>query len=119
MSRKRRTHSKSITVEGQVFPSFKEAALAYALKSTTVRKRLKDGWDVDAAFTTSLVGDGTRMKKVTVVGLLTFSSFSDAASHFGISEAPVRARLKLKWSIEDAFTRPLRTSSQKSSNSDT
>lgn len=119
MSQKRRTHSKSITVEGQVFPSFKEAAVAYALRPTTVRKRLKDGWDVDAAFTTSLVADGTSMKKVTVVGLLTFSSFSDAASHFGISEAAVRARLKLKWSIEDAFTRPLRTSSQKLSNSDT
>ncbi len=106
--RKSETHSKSITVEGKRYRSIKEAADAYGIKSATARKRLNGGWAVDAAFKTPLAASGAHMAVETRVGDLTFPSFSDAAKHFEISEAAVRGRLQSNWSIEDAFTRPLR-----------
>jgi hypothetical protein len=106
---KSKTHGKTITLEGKEYRSIKMAADAYGLKSATVRKRLKDGWNVDIAFKTPPVPDGAHMSIKTVVGDLTFSSFSDAAKHFEISEAAVRGRLNQNWSVYDAFTRPIRS----------
>ena len=47
-------HSKRIVVEGIAFDSIAEASRKYDIKPSTVRKRLNDGWDVDAAFKKSV-----------------------------------------------------------------
>ena len=49
---KSKTHSKSIIVKGIRHVSITAAAEYYGLKSTTVRARIKKGWDLDKAFTT-------------------------------------------------------------------
>ena len=44
--------SKKIVVEGREFQSISAAASHYGLKSATVRKRIKDGWEIDRTFKT-------------------------------------------------------------------
>ncbi len=106
--RKTETRGKSIIVEGVVYLSLKQAADTYEIRPATARKRIKDGWGIDAAFTTPAIEPGARSATPVLVFGKKFSSIRAAAQHFGIPEETARQRLKAQWSIEDAFTRPLR-----------
>ena len=52
LERIKETRGKKIIVESTEYPSINDAAEFYGLKSATVRRRLKIGWDIETAFTT-------------------------------------------------------------------
>jgi len=51
----------------------------------------------------------THSKSIVVEGV-TYKSFQEAASQYGLKSATVRRRLKLNWKVDAAFTTPLRGS---------
>ena len=57
LERIKETRGKIVEVEGIEYPTIKDAAEYYGLKSTTVRARLHLGWDIETAFTTPKKGE--------------------------------------------------------------
>ena len=57
LERMKETRGKIVEVEGIEYPTIKDAAENYCLKSATVRARLHLGWDIETAFTTPKKGD--------------------------------------------------------------
>lgn len=114
--RKPKTAPKRIVVEGTAYESRQAAVDHYGLEYATVSARLKKGWSVEEAF------ELTERRKRTdhynaqevIVGGVTYHSMSAAARALNVPLARVQMRLKLAWSVDDAFTRPHRDRQSKS-----
>tara|TARA_R110001632_G_scaffold67530_1_gene158574 strand:+ start:25 stop:1740 length:1716 start_codon:yes stop_codon:yes gene_type:complete len=86
-----------ITVGGKEYGSVTEAAKAYNLKGSTVRKRIRNGATIEEAFRKVYKGN-----PIIVEGKK-FPSFLEAARAYGLLDETVRKRIQAGKSINEAF----------------
>ena len=95
-----------ITVNGQVFPSYREAALIYGLEEGTVRNRVNIlGYTIEQALGICPAPQHLpkNTKPINVAGV-DYSSIAEACRRFGISEELASARLnRTDWNLEQIF----------------
>jgi hypothetical protein len=111
---KKRTapNRKSITVEGVVYNSHKEAAEKYGLDHRKIFKRIyKFGWTIEQAFGLEPPSEKpSNSSKKVMIKSVTYESITAACSAFEIAISTVQRRVKSGWTIEDAVTVPSRKS---------
>jgi hypothetical protein len=113
--RKSKTAPKRIVVEGTAYESRQAAVDHYGLEYATVSARLKKGWSVEEAFELTERREKTdhyNAQEVIVRGV-TYHSMSAAARALNVPLARVQMRLKLGWSVDDAYTKPHRDAGRK------
>lgn len=94
---KSKTKGIPITVGGKEYGSVTEAAKAYNLKGSTVRKRIRNGATIEEAFRKVYKGN-----PIIVEGKK-FPSFLEAARAYGLLDDTVRKRIQAGKSINEAF----------------
>lgn len=94
-----------VEVMGNRFISLNAAARHLGVAEASVHQRMKRyGWSLEEA-----LGIMKRPRKRHRIGpgysvaTHIFENFSEACSHFGLTEGAVRSRLKLGWTLEEAF----------------
>lgn len=93
----------AVEIAGILYSTIKEAAEAYGVNESTLRRRLSKGIKPEQA-----VGLESRHRthpnaKATVVNGITYKSQAHACKELGVTQSAVMARLKRGWSIEEAF----------------
>lgn len=96
--------SQEITVQGVTYGSMRKAAAAYGINYSAVLDRLRQGWDVDRAFTTPSAGR-IEASPIIVEGVA-YPSKQAAYDAYNISKSIVSKRLAKGWDIDTAFTAP-------------
>lgn len=95
------SNRKQITVEGKVFKSINEASKYYNVASSSVNRRLNNGWSIEEAF--ELVErKNARSKEVTLEGI-TYRSIKEACMYYCKDYDKIKHRLRTGWSVEEAF----------------
>lgn len=97
----------SFTVNCKVFRSIASAAKAFGVDEDTARARHRAGWSPEQVVGVAPPPADVRLKAVTVREEQ-FPSFAEAARHFGVEATVARGRIKIGWSIEEAFNVVLR-----------
>jgi len=96
-----------VEIEGVRYPSLAAASRAFGLPDTKIASRLKLGWTLRQAVGLDAPPPPApppvpRTRPVTVFGH-SFPTMTAACLHFEIDRHVVKGRLKLGWSLEDAF----------------
>jgi group I intron endonuclease len=108
--KKSKTAPKGILVQGTTYESRRAAADHYRLEYRTVLARLNKGWSVEEAFELTKRREKTdhyNAQEVIVRGV-TYHSMSAAARALNVPFHRVQMRLKIGWSVDDAYTKPHR-----------
>lgn len=102
-------NSKRIPVEidGVLYPSLASASRAFGFNDTKIASRLSIGWTLRQAAGLDAPPPPApppvpRKRPVTVFGK-SFPTMTEACLHFKVDRHVVKGRLKLGWSMEEAF----------------
>ncbi len=94
-------------VEGIKYPSLKAIADAYGLKHTRIYKRYQRGKRNDdlipLKFRKSYIAPVDESKQRFIVGNVEYENISDACRKLGVTFNKYQARIRLKWSKEEAL----------------
>jgi hypothetical protein len=97
----------SQTIEGIEYPSLKAIAEAYGLKHTRIYKRYQRGKRNDdlipLKFRQSYIAPVDESKQRFIVGNVEYENVSDACRKLGVTFNKYQARIRLKWSKEEAL----------------
>jgi len=94
---------KKVTIDGKHYPSMGDAAAAFGLKLNTVSHRLRDGWSLEEAFGAKQRPPSKFNGEQIVVAGRVFKSRAEACRAFNVSPKIVHFRLKIGWTIDQAF----------------
>lgn len=94
---------KPITIAEIPYSTIKEAADAYDINESTLRRRLTNGWlPEEAVGLIERAKIAKKHKQVKVAGII-YPSQAEACRAFAISNALVISRLKRGWTTEEAY----------------
>jgi hypothetical protein len=93
---------KFLEIEGRSFQSISDAARCYGLQNYLVLGRLSHEWTKEQAFGLAPPPVPTHWKAITIAGQM-FPSARAAARHFNVDYHVAVARLKIGWTIDEAF----------------
>ena len=99
----RQPRKNSYEIEGVSYVNFTWACKAFGLSESVVRSRLKHEWNKQQAFELAPRPPRKTTGKAITVSGQSFSSLSEAATHFGIPAGKVATRLRGGLSVEQAF----------------
>jgi len=95
---------REIVVEGVAFPSLTQAAKLYGVNAGTAQSRIKMGWTIDQVFSLEERPKRTAHNAEPIeLNEIVYASRSQAAEAHGIPVKIVESRLKLGWSVREAF----------------
>jgi hypothetical protein len=94
---------KRVTVDGKLYPSMNDAAVAFGVNLTTVNFRLRHGWSIEEAFGAKQHPRSREYLKKVMINGKHYPSMGDAAAAFGLKLNTVSSRLRDGWTIEEAF----------------
>jgi hypothetical protein len=96
---------KRLTLNGNSYPSIKDACRSLGIAYSKVNLRLsRYGWSFEQAFDLlpSPADRPSGAPRKIQVGHMVFASLAKAGKHFGLSEGAVSSRLSSGWSVEQA-----------------
>ena len=90
---------------GNRFTSVSAMCKYYNIGVTTYKSRIKSGWDLERALTTT--AEKSQIYCIDHEGNK-FESIADMCRYYNISECTYRSRIKNGWSLEKALTTPIK-----------
>ena len=96
-----KSNYEEIFVKGKYFASLLEACEYYDTDLSLVYNRINKGWDIVDALLTPVLKE-LKGKEITLEGK-TFISIAEACRYYNLQGDRVRSRLKIGWTLEEAF----------------
>lgn len=101
--RKRKGHGNAVIVNGDSYPTIKEACEALKLDPKTIRARIQRGYSIEDAFEGNLnPRSGGATKSIQFNGV-TYPSIESLAQKFGTKASILHKRIKRGWTTEEAL----------------
>ncbi len=110
-------HHQECVVDGRTFRSQAAAAGHYGLTGQKVFRRMAGGWTLRQALGIDKRKPSKSAPKTIRINGAEFSSFTEAARHFGLDPDVARARVKKGWTLKEAFNLKVRKKKRDSHNS--